>query len=479
MTSPTTAVDSDGTADEELDRLRLEVSALRARLDTRQRRAAVVPAIRRGTAAVLVAIGAFALVLSTVGVWAARTAFDTDRWVATVAPLPRDPQVSAAMSEYATTELFRVLDVENRLREVLPERATFVAGPLTGQIREVVRRTVNDVLVSDRFQRIWVEANRRVHTRALAVLNDTDGLVIVRDDRIEIDLLPLINQVLRQLSANLPTLFGKQISLPDLGTSEIPDNLRTRVEDAVGVSLPQNFARFTVYDSGRLAAVQDAVATARRDLILFVVATIALLLLALLVSPARRRTLLQFGLWLVVAAVAVTAVLRRVRGELLLEVPDGVYRNGVDATLTTVLAGLRTRGTQLIWIGAVLAVLMYLVGPGRAPVWLRARMAGAARVTGRGLNRGARAAAARGPGWIARHLDAVRVGGVVVAALFALILSSWTSLLVIIVVAAAFEVLVTVVARRVEPTQPAPQPPSPQPPPPSTPPSTPQPSAAG
>jgi hypothetical protein len=475
MTSSRTAVDSDGTAGEELDRLRLEVSALRAKLDARRRRAAVVPAIRRVTAAVLVAIGAFALVLSTVGVWAAKTAFDTDRWVATVAPLPRDPQVAAAMSEYATTELFRVLDVENRLREVLPDRAAFVAGPLTGQVREQVRKTVHNVLVSDRFQRIWVEANRRVHARALAILNDTDGLVIVRDDRIEIDLLPLINQVLRELGSNLPTLFGKQISLPDLSSGEIPDNLRIRVEDAVGVSLPRNFAHFTVYDSGRLAAVQDAVATARRDLILFVVATIALLVLAVLVSPGRRRTLLQFGLWLVVAAVAITAVLRRVRGELLLEVPDGVYRNGVDATLTTVFAGLRTRGTQLVWIGAVLAVLMYLVGPGRIPVWLRAKVAWAARATGRGLGRGGRAAAAHGPGWIARHLDAVRVGGVVVAALFALILSSWTSLLVIIVVAAAFEVLVTVVARRAGTAQQAPPPSTPA----STPPSTPQPSAAG
>ena len=87
------------------------------------------------TAAVLVVIGAFALVLSTVGVWAAKTAFDTDRWVATVAPLPQDPQISAAMAEYATNELFRVLDVENRLREVLPERAAFVTGPLTGQMK--------------------------------------------------------------------------------------------------------------------------------------------------------------------------------------------------------------------------------------------------------------------------------------------------------------------------------------------------------
>src|SRR3712207_2210288 len=106
MSTPT--VSRDGTTDvttgvttsEALDRLRLEVTALRARLDTRQRRGVVLLAVRRAAAAVLVAVAAFALVASVVGVWAAKTAFDTDRWVATVAPLPRDPQISAAMAEY-------------------------------------------------------------------------------------------------------------------------------------------------------------------------------------------------------------------------------------------------------------------------------------------------------------------------------------------------------------------------------------------
>jgi hypothetical protein len=448
VTSPITTVDHDGAGGEELDRLRIEVSHLRAQVDGRRRRAIALLTLRRAAAAVLVALGAFALVSSVVGVWAARTAFDTDRWVATVAPLPRDPHVSAAMAEYATTELFRVLDVENRIREVLPDQAAFVAGPLTGQIRETVRRTVQQVLVSDRFQRIWVEGNRRVHERILAILEGTSTLVVVRHDRVDIDLLPLVNQVLRQLGASLPTLFGKQLSLPDLGTSAIPENLRSRVEDAVGVTLPADFARFSIYDSGQLAAVQEAVTAAERDLVLFAAATIALLVLALVVSPARRRTLLQLGLWLVVAAVAVTAVLRRVRGELLLEVPAGVYRDGVDAAVTSVFAGLRDRGTQLIWIGVLLALLMYLSGPGRAPVWLRERMAAVAGATWRGAWRGGRAVATHGPGFTARHLDVIRVGGVMVAAVLALLLSSWTSLLAIVVALAAVEVLVTVVGRR-------------------------------
>jgi hypothetical protein len=437
----------DAAEAEELARLRSEVSVLHARLDNRRRRASIIGGLRRIIAAVLVAVAAFALVGSVVGVWAATTALNTDRWVTTVAPLPKNPQVAAAVAEYTTTQVFRAVDVEQRLRTVLPPQAAFVAGPVAGQLRDAVRKTVNNVLQSDRFQPIWVELNRRAHQRALAIINGTSDVVVARENRVDIDLLPLINQVLRALSAQLPTMFGKQITLPDLSSGAIPDNLRSRVQDALGVPLPANFAQFTVYDSGQLQAVQKAVESAKRDLVLYVLGTIALLLLALLVSPARRRTLLQLGLWLVVAAVVVTAALRAVRTQLLEQVPAGVYRDGVAATVTTVFSVLRTRGTQLIWIGAILAVLMYLIGPGRGPRWLRHQLAAGLRATGRGIRAGGHGVAAHGPGWTATHLDLLRVGGVVVAAVVALLLSSWTSLLVVAVVLAAYEVLVTVVGR--------------------------------
>ncbi|MEV4637563.1 hypothetical protein AB0J80_09450 [Actinoplanes sp. NPDC049548] len=433
--------------DAELERLRAEVSALHDRLDTRRRRSSILHNLRRFTAAVLIALTAFALVFSVVGVWSARTALNTDRWVATVAPLPKDPKVAAAVADYATNQIFIAVDVEQRLRTVLPAQAAFIAGPVADQLRNKVRDTVTTVLQSDQFQRIWVEVTRRAHERAVAVINGTSDVLVVRENRVDIDLLPLINQVLRLLSAQLPTMFGKQVTLPDLSSGAIPDNLRDRVQQTLGVTLPANFAQFSVYDSGQLWAAQQAVKTAKRGLVLGLVGTVLLLLVALVVSPARRRTLLQLGLWLVVAAVAVTAALRAIRAQVLEQVPAGLYRDGADAALTTVFAQLRTRGVQIIWIGVVLAVLMYLIGSGRGPRWLRHHVAIGARAAGRGIRAGAHLAAERGPGWAAQHLDALRIGGVVVAAVLALILSSWTALLVVAVVLAAYEVLVTLIAR--------------------------------
>jgi hypothetical protein len=56
---------------EELERLRTEVVQLRGALDTRQRRASQLLAVRKVVAAVLVALAAFGAVASVIGLWGA------------------------------------------------------------------------------------------------------------------------------------------------------------------------------------------------------------------------------------------------------------------------------------------------------------------------------------------------------------------------------------------------------------------------
>src|SRR5439155_19306881 len=126
-------------------------------------------------------------------------------------------------------------------------------------------------------------------------------------------------------------------------------------------------------------------------------------------SPARRRTLLQLGIWLVVAAVVTVASLRAVRDQLLAQVPAGTYRDGTAAAVTLVTGTLRERGEQVIWLGAGLAVVAYLVGPRRLPVRLRRYTVAGYRTVARRTGRGLSVFAAVGSGWMAWLLCVWRV----------------------------------------------------------------------
>ncbi|MEV8313716.1 hypothetical protein AB0Q95_06040 [Streptomyces sp. NPDC059900] len=438
----------DSATDAELERLRAEVGELRARAGTERRRRVRLLAVRRVVAAVLIALVAVLATTSIVGVWGARTTLNTDRWIAAVGPLPEDPDVNAAVSTYLAREIFDKLDVEQRLSETLPPRASFLAAPVTGAVHDYVRDSISKLIANDRFQELWRATNRRAHARIIEVLEERNENVKVSGDTVTLNLLPVVNNVLRSLEEQLPTLFGKKLDLPALSSGELPPGLHQRIEKALGVSLPGDFAQIRLYNRHELGQLQDTVLMAKRAVVGLVIAVPVLLGIALWISPQRRRTVLQLGLWLVVSVTVLSTVLRAVRDQLLGQVPSGVYREGARAAMWTVFETLRERGDQLLWLGVGIAVLAYLVGPGRLPRALRRYVAQGARATGHVLAKaGDRAQGARVRPWLAQHADVLRVAGIVVAALIALLLSSWTALFVTGGLLAAYEIGLTLVTR--------------------------------
>ncbi len=436
-------------AEAELERLRAEVSELRDRHGTERRRRARLLTVRRTLAAVLIALVAVVGVTSVVGLWGARTTLNTDRWVAAVGPLPEDPDVNKAVSTYLAAEIFDQLDVQQRLSEALPPRATFLAAPVTGAVHDYVRESISKLLATDQFESIWKATNRLAHERIVALLEKRSKNVQVSGDTVSLNLLPMVNNVLNSLEAELPSLFGKKLDLPTLKSGELPPGLHERIENALGVQLPEDFAQIRLYDRSELGQLQEAVLLFKRALVGLLIAVPVLLALALWAAPDRRRTLLQLGLWLVVAVTVLTTVLRAVRNQLLDQMPEGVYRDGLQAALWTVFTTLRDRGDQLLWLGVGIAVLMYLIGPGRLPVALRRRTAQGARASGqfaaRAGSRITKDKAARP--WLARHADVLRVSGAIVAVVIALLLSSWTALFVVGALLAAYEIAITLLAR--------------------------------
>jgi hypothetical protein len=428
----------------EVERLRAEVERLRGRLDVRTQRRRRGFAVRRVIAAILVCVAGFGAVFSVIGLWGARTTLDTDHWVATVADLPRDPAVTAAMSSYLTDEVFTTLNVQKRLTEALPPKAGFLAAPVTSAVHDYMRNTTRKFMQSKQFQELWVSANRFAHAQILAVLDKRSDTVSVQGSTVTLNLLPVVNNLLVTIERELPTLFGKQLNLPTLTSGEIPAGLQQKVETALGVTLPDDFAQIKLYNRDRLSQLQQAVVTFKRSVGLLVAGTVLALALALWISPNRRRTILQLGLWLTVAVLVLSNVLKAVRDHVLGLVPEGTYRDGVSAAMREVFTRLRDWGDWILWIGVVVAVLAYLVGPGRLPVALRRFAVRGARTVVRTTRTFATSDELRT--WSDRYVDVLRIGGVVVAAIVALLFSSWTALLIIAVVLIAYEVLVTLLA---------------------------------
>ena len=59
--------------------------------------------------------------------WAHRTLLNTGTFVGTVGPVFKDPAVASAVAARATDELFTELNLQARLRDALPPKASFAA----------------------------------------------------------------------------------------------------------------------------------------------------------------------------------------------------------------------------------------------------------------------------------------------------------------------------------------------------------------
>ena len=210
--------------------------------------------MRRIFTPILVALSIVVFTVTVPAAWGARTVLNTDRYVATVAPLADDPAVQASIASRLTDQVFSALDVEGTLSDALAglgERATVLAAPLTTAIRGFVQDQVLKVVQSDAFQTFWVEANRFVHTQVLAILEGESDTVSVVEGKVLLNLLPLVNLALGSIEAVASDLVGRDVTLPQITQGEVPSAAITKLEQSLGIDLPDDYGQIAVYDSRR------------------------------------------------------------------------------------------------------------------------------------------------------------------------------------------------------------------------------------
>ena len=162
----------------ELERLRAEVAELRSQ-------AAAAPAVaepppvappprprrqrwRSVVATLLIVIGCILAPISVVAVWTKNLVTDTDRYVATVAPLASDPAIQSAIADKITAEVFTQLDVVGITNQAVDALAERGLPPLVATQLHALSQPLSNGVAEFRARRGWEGGGQRRVRQCLA-----------------------------------------------------------------------------------------------------------------------------------------------------------------------------------------------------------------------------------------------------------------------------------------------------------------------
>lgn len=318
--------------------------------------APAVPRWRRIAVPVLAVLSVLLLALSSVGVWAGRTALNSDVFTERVGSLARDPEVQNALATYLTDEVLTLVDVEGYLKANLPPPADLLAVPLTSAVKGFVEDQVRKVLATDAFAEVWQRAVNTAHQAFVTVASGDAKNVTRNGDTITVNLIPVIGEVLESLTGASPQLVQRLTgTLEDLSTKAPPEAIAA-LERATNLTLPADFGTIAIDDGGALGAVRTIANLARVVVIGLIVGFILVTAAAVWLSDRRLRTAAQLlGAFAVVLAL-LRQVARWLEAELAADVADITNRNAVTAVVDSLTEGLVILLAWLLFIVISVAV---------------------------------------------------------------------------------------------------------------------------
>jgi hypothetical protein len=435
-----------GEEQSELERLRAEVATLRAQVRQEGRPGAAERRQRWRTivATLLIVVACVLAPLGVVAVWARNQVTNTDRYVATVAPLAEDPAIQQAITDKITTQVFTYIDVKGlttqavqalssrgNLPPQVADQLQALAGPIANGVESFTRSQVARIVQSQAFADAWVQANRLAHDELVkALTGEGGGAVTVTGDSVSVNLAAFIQTVKQQLTAAGFTLAAR---------------------------IPEVNASFTVFQSADIARVRSAFNLLNTLGIWLPVIVLILLALGVYVAKDHRRALVGAGLGVAAGMVVLALGLAVFRSVYLNGVPADVLPHDAAAVLyDTIVRFLRAGLRTILVLGLVVAAGAFLTGTSVTAVrsrqtlarWLAWLRGGAEQA---GLRTGPVGA------WVGAHKRALRIGAVVVAAL-ALVFWSRPTGKVVIGLALALLVVLAIIEFLGRPVEAAPPP---------------------
>ena len=125
---------------------------------------------------------------------------NTDRYVDTMAPIAASPAVQKTVADKLDTAITGAIDFNALAREALPERADVLAPAIAAGAESAIRDGLDRFVASDRFQELWDEANRRAHSRVVALLTTgKSGRLTLEDNTVYLDFSAAVDRLKERL----------------------------------------------------------------------------------------------------------------------------------------------------------------------------------------------------------------------------------------------------------------------------------------
>src|SRR6185437_5672925 len=159
---------------------------------------------------VLVDLASLLIPISVISAWAITTVTDTDQYVATMAPLARNPVVIDHLATKATDQLFSTHIVQNKVADLLPPKAKPIVQPITAQVKNYVHGLALQVFSSEQFGKLFDALNRRTHQTVTDILSgkQTKLTKALANGAVVLNLTPQLNQLIDKLNSRGVKLFN-------------------------------------------------------------------------------------------------------------------------------------------------------------------------------------------------------------------------------------------------------------------------------
>lgn len=393
---------------------------------------------------VLLIFSLFGIVLSGVTIWAHYTVLNTDGYIKVVGPVAKDPAAIKELSTYIAGQVVTATNLEARTKSVLPAQAGFLAGPITMQVNQFVADATDKILSTPQAYKIWIEVNRIAHQSIVDVLRGKGKYAYVQGNTVKLNTLPLVSQVLVWVSGKLPGALSSKVNPPVIAPGTPADQSIQQVSAWLGGRpLPADFGQITLLTNSSLKTAQTAVRVFDALVVVLPIVTLLLIAATIWLSRHRRLTAIELGIGVVVALVLTHVIVNQLTKALIDQVKAGNTKEVVTNVVKAAFGPLTTITIWLIVLGAILAVVAWLVG--------RRDVTSAVVSTGRKL--ATRAVDDSDPHvsrfftWVSAHSSWLRIGGLVVGLILLLTLaSSWWVFILLVVLVVLYELAISWIA---------------------------------